>query len=130
MSNEAKILVIRGRRPGSVDGRPVIDPELRAARARWLLIVLAACGLALFALGALVSEREDSASIRKLAQDARHRLFVHTQEEVETICREPAADSGALRDHCIAQARFLLELPECAEACRRSADVILPHAHR
>jgi hypothetical protein len=130
MSKLAKILVIPVRRPASVDGRPPVDPALRDIRARWLLVVMAAAGVALFAWGAFMSTRQETASIRKLAQESRHTLYLRTLEEVETICRDPAAAAGALHEHCVSQARFLVELPECGDGCRRSAEVILPHAHR
>ena len=130
MSRLARILSLPGRGRETVDGRPALDPAIGEMRARWLLILLLAGGIALFALGALMSAREETASIRKLAQHARQSLYLRTLGEVETICREPAAASGALRDHCITQARFLVELPDCTKACRRSAEVILPHAHR
>jgi len=130
MSRMAKILKLPARRAGPADGRAAATDPTRERRARWLLILLAAGGTALFAWGAVMSARDETISIRKLADQARDSLYLRTLQEVETICRDPAAASGELLDHCVAQARFLIELPECHEACRRSAEVILPHAHR
>ena len=131
MSKPNKILALPVCRTESPDGRTCADPERRDARARWLVIALIAAGLVLFAWGAVMSARQDRDSIRQIAERERTTLYLRTLQEIETICREPAAaESGGLRDHCIAQARFLVELPECGEPCRHSAEVILPHAHR
>jgi hypothetical protein len=131
MSKLAKILPIPVRRPEPIDERPQPHGARRAARARWLLVALIAAGVALFTWGAVMSARQDRASIRRLALEERRGLYLRTLQEIATICREPAAaDPGPVRDHCIAQARFLIELPDCEELCRRSAELILPHAHR
>lgn len=131
MSKLAKILPIPVRRPEPLDERSQPDSARHAARAKWLLVALVAAGVALFAWGAVMSAHQERDSIRRLAQEERRGLYLRTLQETETICREPAAaESGALRDHCIAQAHFLIELPECGETCLRSAEAILPHAHR
>ena len=66
MSRAAEILVMphNGQAP---DGRSPVQLAVRRERGRWLLVVLAALGLALFALGALMSAREETAGIRRLA---------------------------------------------------------------
>jgi hypothetical protein len=61
----------------------------------------------------------------------RQSLYARTLDELSTICRGGvAATSGELRDHCVAQARFVMELPECDNACQRVAAAVLPHARR
>jgi len=116
--------------------RPRLLDESRAAgirrdrRSGWILGGSLLGALALFWAGAKLSRREDSAGIRSLPGIERQSLYAHTLDELSTICRDAAATSGALRDHCLAQARFVLELPECGDACQRTATAVLPHARR
>jgi hypothetical protein len=110
------------------------DPRAAAARnerkARWVLIASITGALGLFWAGATLSRREDTAGIRSLSNRERQSLYARTLDDLTTICRAPAAASGDLRDHCAAQARFVVELPECDDACQRAAAAVLPHARR
>jgi hypothetical protein len=45
-------------------------------------------------------------------------------------CGLPDATEGALRDHCVEAARFVLLFPECKDACVDAARALLPHARR
>ena len=130
MSKLAKILTLPSQaRPHAVE-RPLVDPAAGERRARWVLLAILAGSLGLFVLGAYVPGPDEAAGLHELTTEARQSLYRRTLDEVETVCREPAASSGALRDHCVAQARFVQQLPECRDACRRSASAILPHARR
>jgi hypothetical protein len=129
MANLAKILVIPVRgREGAAD--ETIDVVRRERRARWVVVAVLGAALGMFWGGAVLSLREEATGIRELPAEARRSLYARTLDEVETICRDEAAALGSLRDHCVAQARFVEQLPECTDACRRAAAIILPHARR
>lgn len=129
MSKLAKILTLPSQARPHVVERPLVDPAAAERRARWVLLAILAGAFGLFALGSYVGP-DETAGLHELTTEARQSLYRRTLDEVETVCREPAASSGALRDHCVAQARFVQQLPECRDACRRSASAILPHARR
>ncbi len=99
-------------------------------RARWILLALVVAALALYWGGVALSHREAVAGLRELPAETRHTLFVETLGELTSVCRGSPAATGILRDHCIDQARFLVQLPECTDACQRTVALILPHARR
>jgi hypothetical protein len=124
-----KVLLIPGTRPKRFDEtRAATAPRDRKSR-----IILGASvvgGLALFWAGATLSRHEENAGIRSLPATERQTLYARTLDELSTICQNATAAGGELHDHCVAQARFVLELPECADACQRAAAAVLPHARR
>ncbi len=99
-------------------------------RARWILVASVLGALGFFWAGATLSRREETVGIRSLPAAERQSLYARTLEELSTICRDTAATGGELHDHCVAQARFMLELPECDDACQSAAAAVLPHARR
>ena len=129
MPHMAKILFIPIRNRDDA-GPSTFDSGPRERHARWVLIATVVGGLGLFWGGVTLSRHEDTAGIRALQPDVRHELYVRTLDELSTICREDAAAVGELREHCVAQARFVMELPECGDACQRTAATVLPHARR
>jgi hypothetical protein len=106
------------------------NPQERERRTRWVMVGLLVGALGLFWAGVSLSRSENAAGIGNLPVAARRNLVAYTVNELTTLCRDPAASAGSLRDHCVAQARFVLQLPECADACQRAATNTLPHAHR
>ncbi len=129
MAQMAKILFIPVHNRNDV-GPDTIHSSQRERRARWILIAAVMGGLGLFWAGATLSRREETAGIRALPAETRHTLYLRTLDELSTVCREEAAAVGELRDHCVAQAHFIIELPECGDACTRAIARVLPHAHR
>jgi hypothetical protein len=129
MEKLAKIFVIpvRYQRSPVGHGGDAIEKDRRA---RWLVVALLVGALGLFWGGVVLSQHEDGSGVRDLPMEARRGLYAHTLYELDTVCRDPAAASGSLRDHCIAQAHFVLQLPECVDACQRAAAFVLPHARR
>jgi hypothetical protein len=128
-ARRGKILFIPGTRPDRFDqSHPVAERRERKARAIVGASILGA--LAMFWVGATLSQHEQSASIRSLPASERQSLYTHTLDELTAICREHAAATGELHDHCVAQARFLMELPECGDGCQSAAAAVLPHARR
>ena len=128
-ARRGKILFMRGARPDRFDeSRALAERRERRARAIVGIIILGA--LAMFWAGTTLSRHEQSASIRMLPASERQSLYTRTLDELSTICRDPAAATGELHDHCVAQARFVMELPECGDACQSAAAAVLPHARR
>jgi len=130
MSNLAKILFLPSRPRASSGEHPLVNPAARERRARWVFLAILAGALGLFGLGSYLQTHDEPDDIHRLTPAVRLSLYQRTLEEVETLCHQPAASAGALRDHCVEQARFVEQLPECKDACRRSANIVLPHARR
>jgi len=128
-ARRGKVLFIRGATPQRFD-ESLAAASRRGRKSRWILASSILGGLALLWAGATLSRREDRAGVHSLARAKSQSLYAHTLEELSTICRDDAAGDGELRDHCVAQARFVLELPECDDACQRTAAAVLPHARR
>ena len=106
------------------------DVQQKERRARWTLLVLIVAALALFWGGVVLSHREAVVGLRELPAETRHTLFVETLGELTSVCRGSPAATGILRDHCVDEARFVVQLPECTDACRHAVALILPHARR
>jgi hypothetical protein len=70
------------------------------------------------------------AEIRALSSGDRARMFQRALDDMKTTCAGPERLDGALRDHCRAQAEFLMLFPECDRACQTMAATSLPHARR
>lgn len=104
--------------------------ERRERKARAIVGTSILGALAMFWAGATLSQHEQSASIRSLPASQRQSLYTRTLDELTGICRAPAAATGELHDHCVAQARFVMQLPECDDACQSAAAAVLPHARR
>jgi hypothetical protein len=66
----------------------------------------------------IFSEHWAEQSIRALPPGARHDLYERTLTEVGAVCVQPFAAEGALREHCLEQARFLHQFSECTGDCR------------
>ena len=130
MTKLAKILVIPVQKRERPTAPPPIDHQSRDRRARWLLAPILVGALGLFWLGAFLSRSQEVAGLRSLSVEARRGLVVRIVDELESICRSPAAASGRLRAHCVEQAHFVLLIPECTETCQRTAAGTLPHAGR
>ena len=95
-------------------------------RRRWLVGVTAfVCGLLVVLLWIWRSPSEPGA-LRRMAPDDRARLYQETYAATRTLCDAARNDDG-LRDRCASWAEFLLDFPECDDACREFA---IPHAPR
>ena len=69
-------------------------------------------------------------SIRSLPPAERARIYERALGDTETSCTTPEAGAGALHDHCLHQAEYLVLFPECDSRCQNLAQAILPHARR
>jgi hypothetical protein len=130
MSKLAKILILPSQARPHAAERGLVDPAAGERRARWVLLAILAGALGFFVLGSYVQGPDETAGLHELTIEARQSLYRRTLDEVETLCREPAASSGALRAHCVEQARFVQQLPECKTLCMQSANAVLPHSRR
>jgi hypothetical protein len=118
------------RRPGTA---PEVPPDREVHPAAWRSALPIVGGLAvILGLGFLVgTPRRQTAELRQLPNAVRTNLYQGTLHEVKSICTLPAAmENGVVRDHCVAQAQFVLTFPECDQDCGVAARAVLPHAHR
>src|SRR5882672_8000780 len=128
MEKMAKILSIPFHRSETADPH-ALDSRSRKRRSTWFALIVAVVIPGLYGAGIVLARHDDAAAIQQLPPEARRALYDGTLHELETICRTAAAASGDLRDHCVAQARFVLKLPDCTGVCQRVAAATLPHAH-
>lgn len=91
----------------------------------WTLIAITLVGILTWIAWSLSAERR---AIAGLPAEERGRIFAHTRETVETMCRDPSEPS--LRSRCREQAEFLLMFPECDRDCEALIAPLLRHATR
>lgn len=118
-------------------GRLQLIPAESRLRPRFLrrwrsLLIPTVAALALILSGFLIAiaQNQRREALRNLPLERRAQLFRQSLTEVGSTCLESYAAQGALRDHCIEQAHFVLMFPECGPECRSAANAVLPHAHR
>jgi hypothetical protein len=96
---------------------------MRPARVRLLAWVVAAAVAVATAIAVLVALRVPSAEQRALssmAPDERRAVYERAMENLKVLCGQgPRTD--ALERECADQIRFVLQFPECDEACRSIA---------
>ncbi len=114
----------------SFPAEAVISPS---APQRWrshLIPLVAVLGLMVFGLVIAVTQNRKQETVRDLPSQPRTQIFRQSLTELRSICLESYAIRGALRDHCVEEAQFVLLFPECDHGCRATASAVLPHAHR
>jgi hypothetical protein len=87
----------------------------RDSAALWAAVVLAVVAAVGFWIWRATAERR---AIEALGPEERHGLFLRTEENLRSAC---AAPPEPLLSYCQQQASFLLEFPECGEACKAIA---------
>ena len=110
--------------PAAEPIRSTPEPSKRG----WWAPALVGAGLALVAVVA-VSRAQLVKSVRNLPAADRAALYHRTLTDVDA-CTAPGAREGALRDHCLRQAEFVLLFPDCDARCQQLATSVLPHARR
>jgi hypothetical protein len=68
--------------------------------------------------------------IARLSPSERAAIVARTQRDLRETCALPTAHDGALRDHCVEEANFVLLFPECDAACGSTARAVLPRARK
>jgi len=58
----------------------------------------------------------ESRALKHLRPEQRRALYESTRKELETLCQSPVPQG--LERRCEEQGLFILQLPECDEACR------------
>jgi hypothetical protein len=81
----------------------------------WTVLGLTGLALALYWLWSATGEWR---AVRQIPPEERAALQQGALEALRTVC---ARGDPALDDYCRAQARLLLDLPECDAACRELA---------
>ncbi len=127
MDRAADIIPISSRRPPMLAAEPIQSPAV-PNRGSWWVLALVGAGLALVAFVA-VSRAQLVKSVRNLPATDRAALYHRTLLDVDG-CTAPEAREGALRDHCLRQAEFVLLFPDCDARCQQLAASVLTHARR
>lgn len=78
----------------------------------------------------LVGEHSKRAALVRIGGPARTAIFQRAHDDLIQSCRLPEAADGLLHEHCVHQANFVLQFPECDSACERDARAQLPRATR
>jgi hypothetical protein len=133
MSTYGEIIPLASRRrPGEPTPPQALAPPVEPTR-RWgslgaaLLVVLTI--VAVGGLG-LYCETRARVDIAALSPVERAAIFTRARDDLARTCGLPDATEGALRDHCVEAARFVLLFPECGDTCADAARALLPHARR
>lgn len=77
------------------------------------MVVIAAAGALLLWIWSQQSEKR---AIEALPEVERQSLYRRTLEDLQSVCA--ASHASDLDEHCARQGRFILQFPECDEACR------------
>jgi hypothetical protein len=100
-----------------------------ARRARGLGLALAT-GAALLILGLVIGQWNRVTSLSHVPASIRAAEYARALIDAEATCARPEAADGALRQHCLDEAQFLVLFPECDVRCRGVVETILPRARR
>jgi hypothetical protein len=92
---------------------------------RWLVIAATFVGLAVVVLS-LWRGKGEVGAVRRMPTEERVQLYQETYAATRTLC-DAAHTDDALADRCARWADFLLEFPECDDACRAFASPYAPH---
>jgi hypothetical protein len=137
MSTYGEIIPLASRRRAS-EGVPPETPPRPQARSspqarRWGSLRAAAfVVLTIGGVGGvgLYLETRARADVAALSVADRAAIFARAHDDLVRTCGLPDAAEGALRDHCVSAASFVLLFPECKDACVDTARALLPHARR
>jgi hypothetical protein len=91
-----------------------------------VIALVTALSLAAFVAALMGIEHRAEQSIRGLPPAIRHDVYEGTLSEIRRVCLQPTALQGALREHCLQQARFLERFPECTADCQAAVSRVLP----
>jgi hypothetical protein len=131
MSTYGEIIPLDSRRRPVEQAPPRAHPSAPARRAGGLgaalLVVLTIAAVGGVGLYCETRARVDIAALSPVERAA---IFTRAHDDLVRTCGLPDAAEGALRDHCVEAARFVLLFPECGSACVDAARALLPHARR
>jgi hypothetical protein len=98
---------------------PAITPQKRRRRLYGFCAILLGLVLGLIALDGSVLPHSRAEVPAPLSSEMRQGLYQRALDDVVSACAVPQAKAGLLRQHCLDQARFLQQLPECTGDCTR-----------
>ena len=135
MSTYGEIIPLESRRRAAehAPAPPQLHAVPPAPARRWggagaaLLVVLTVAAVGGLGLYCETRARRDVAALSPVERAA---IFTRAHDDLVRTCGLPDATEGALRDHCVEAARFVLLFPECTNACVDAARALLPHARR
>ena len=110
-------------------GRPGLPPNApEGAEISRTPVAAAFCAaMLLLMVGLLAITKLEGQSVLNLPGSAREELASHGLDHLRTACAAPAP---VAREHCVAQARLLMMLPECTGDCQAQANSVLSSPRR
>jgi hypothetical protein len=129
MSRFGDVIPLASRRRGATaPERPLlVAPKERSGPLALLVMIVAIVGVGSIGLALQSAGPRAVAQVSSLHRSA---IFDRAHEDLRETCRLPEAAQGPLRDHCVAEAAFVLLFPECDAACGLAARRVLPQARR
>jgi hypothetical protein len=111
-------------------GMPATHSEPTTARSRTPIAAAFCAAVMLVVIGLLTINKLEGMSVLNLPGSAREELASHGLDQLRTTCGGAAGPTEATRDHCQAQARLLMMLPECKGGCQTEAAMVLSSPRR
>jgi hypothetical protein len=130
MNHGLEIIPISSYRSRSAVHQPTYPVLVEARRGAGMRVALVAGWMLLIVAIVAHSWVQNVGSIRDLPPAERTQTYQRALNEAEIDCATPAASEGALREHCLHQAEFLVLFPECDGHCQQVAKSIFPRARR
>ena len=132
MNGLAEVIPIASRRAHRKNGTPppqvterLLSPQKRRRRVLGFCAVMLGFVLVLIVLDRTVLPHAHASVPPPLSTEVRQGLYQRALDDVAAACGLPQAQTGLLRRHCLDQARFLQQLPECSDDCARLAQDLL-----
>jgi hypothetical protein len=129
MGEGGSIISLADRRSGRRQQHraPIVSKPTRPTR---LIVAAVLCvGLLPFVAALFLVSKRDHGVVGAQPDRTQQELYLRALDELRGLCLRSEAALGPVRDHCVAQARFVLLLPACGDECRRVATPVLPQAH-
>ena len=131
MNGLAEVIPIASRR-GLKKGTPsprviesALTPQKRRRRLYGFCAMLLGLVFVLVVMDGSVLPHPGSRAPAPLSAEVRQGLYQRALNDVVAACTVAEAKAGILRQHCVDQARFLQQLPECTGDCTRLTKGVL-----
>lgn len=101
---------------------------MRRSRKRLFVALAFVVAAIVVALWMSWNHGSESRALERMSPDTRVQLYRETLAATRTLC-EAARTDDTLRDRCSSSAEFLLDFPECDDACHTFASpLVIEHA--
>jgi hypothetical protein len=128
MKSNADIIPIASWRQRTSEVPPSVSVAPRSRS--WVSVTVMGAAVLLLGLVAVFSRSQTLSDIRALPAVERGGVYQRSIDDIERSCTTAESKTGALRDHCVQQATFVVLFPECDAQCQDLARSILPPARK